>query len=189
MRVNKRTSFLESEFRAEEQEDKLFLEGYFIRYNEETELYDGVYEEIAPGAVLKSLAENDIRCLFNHDSGVVLGRTGNKTLELKSDEKGLYGKVEINRNDPEAMAVYARIQRGDINACSFGFYPVKEDHEIRADGSTKFIIREMELYEVSAVTFPAYPQTEIAARQKDIEAIKLEKLNMKKQKLREMLSK
>ncbi|MBT2723055.1 HK97 family phage prohead protease [Bacillus sp. ISL-46] len=187
--MNKRTSFLESQFRAEEQEDKLFLEGYFIRYNEETELYAGVFEEVAPTAVLKSLEKNDIRCLFNHDTGVVLGRAGNKTLELKSDEKGLYGKVEINRNDPEAMAIYARIQRGDINACSFGFYPVKEDYEIRNDGSTKFIIREADLFEVSAVTFPAYPQTEISARQNDIEAIKLEKLNTRKKKLKEMLNK
>lgn len=187
--MNKRTSFLESEFRAEEREDKLFLEGYFIRYNEETELYAGVYEEVAPGAVLKSLANNDIRCLFNHDSGVVLGRAGNKTLELKSDDKGLYGKVEINRNDPEAMAVYARIQRGDINACSFGFVPTKQDYENRSDGSVKFVVREMELFEVSAVTFPAYPQTEIAARQKDIEAIKKEKFNTRKRKLKELLSK
>ncbi|CAM3678479.1 HK97 family phage prohead protease [Aeromicrobium ponti] len=186
--MEKRTSFLTSQFRAEEQDEKLFLEGYFIRYNEETELYDGVFEEVAPEAVIKSLEKNDIRCLFNHDSGVVLGRVGNKTLELKSDEKGLYGKVEINRNDPEAMAIYARIQRGDINACSFGFYPVKEDYEIRTDGSTKFIIREADLYEVSAVTFPAYPQTEISARQQDIEAIKKEKLNIRKQKLKEMLS-
>ncbi|TWE06409.1 hypothetical protein FB550_102431 [Neobacillus bataviensis] len=187
--MNKRTSFLESQFRADEQEEKLFLEGYFIRYNAETELYDGVFEEVSPQAVLKSLEKNDIRCLFNHDSGVVLGRVGNKTLELKSDDKGLYGKVEINRNDPEAMAIYARIQRGDINACSFGFYPVKEDYEIRKDGSTKFIIREADLFEVSCVTFPAYPQTEISARQQDIEAIKLEKLNTRKRKLKEMLGK
>jgi uncharacterized protein len=187
IRVNKRTSFLESEFRAAEQEDKLFLEGYFVRYNEETELYQGVFEEVAPGAFAKSLVKNDIRALFNHDSGMVLGRAGNKTLELRSDEKGLYGKVEINRNDPEAMGVYARIQRGDINACSFGFFPVKEDYETRSDGSTKFIIREADLFEVSAVTFPAYPQTEIAARQKDVEAIKQEKLNTRKQKLKELL--
>ena len=186
-KVNKRTSFLESQFRAAEQEDKLFLEGYFIRYNEETELYPGVFEEVAPEAVLKSLAKNDVRCLFNHDSSVVLGRAGNKTLELHSDDKGLYGKVEINRNDPQAMAVYARIQRGDINACSFGFYPVNEDYESRSDGSSKFVIREADLFEVSCVTFPAYPQTEIAARNSDIEAIKKQKLNQRKQKLKEML--
>jgi uncharacterized protein len=187
-KVNKRTSFLESEFRAAEQEDKIFLEGYFVRYNEETELYDGVFEEVAPSAFAKSLAKNDVRCLFNHDHGMVLGRAGNKTLELRSDENGLYGKVEINRNDPEAMAVYARIQRGDINACSFGFFPVKEDYENRSDGSVKFIIREADLFEVSAVTFPAYPQTEIAARQRDVEAIKQEKLNTRKRTLKELLN-
>lgn len=185
--MNKRTSFLESKFRADEQEDKLYLEGYFIKYNAETELYPSVFEEIDSQAVTNSLVNNDIRCLFNHDTGIVLGRTGNKTLELKSDEKGLYGKVEINRDDPEAMAIYARINRGDINACSFGFIPVREDIEMRDDGTTKFIVREIDLFEVSCVTFPAYPQTEIAARNSDIEKVKKQKLEIRKSKLKERL--
>lgn len=185
--MDKRTSFLESQFRAAEQEEKFFLEGYFIRYNQETELFDGVYEEVDSRAVANSLVNNDVRCLFNHDTGVVLGRTGNNTLELKSDDKGLYGKVEINRNDSEAMAIYARIQRGDINACSFGFVPLKEDVEMREDGTTKFTLREIDLFEVSCVTFPAYPQTEIAARTHDIEAFKKQKLEHRKRKLKERL--
>ncbi|OQR57393.1 hypothetical protein CDB3_07480 [Bacillus sp. CDB3] len=178
--MNKRTSYLESQFRTGEQEEKLYLEGYFIRYNAETELFPGVYEEVDKRAVANSIANNDIRCLFNHDTGVVLGRAGNKTLELRSDEIGLYGKVEINRNDPEAMAIYARIERGDINACSFGFFPIKEDVETRDDGTTKFILREIDLFEISAVTFPAYPQTDIAAREKDIESMKKQKLEQRK---------
>ncbi|WP_256869669.1 HK97 family phage prohead protease [Bacillus sp. CDB3] len=178
--LNKRTSYLESQFRTGEQEEKLYLEGYFIRYNAETELFPGVYEEVDKRAVANSIANNDIRCLFNHDTGVVLGRAGNKTLELRSDEIGLYGKVEINRNDPEAMAIYARIERGDINACSFGFFPIKEDVETRDDGTTKFILREIDLFEISAVTFPAYPQTDIAAREKDIESMKKQKLEQRK---------
>jgi uncharacterized protein len=185
--MNKRTSFLESQFRTDEQEEKLYLEGYFIRYGEETELFPGVYEEVDSRAVANSLANNDIRCLFNHDTGVVLGRMGNQTLELRSDDKGLYGKVEINRDDPDAMAIYSRIKRGDINACSFGFFPIKEDVETRDDGTTKFILREIDLFEVSTVTFPAYPQTEVAARKQDIEAIKKEKLETRKQKLKERL--
>lgn len=185
--MNKRTSFLTSQFRTEEQEEKLYLEGYFIRYGEETELFPGVYEEVDSRAVANSLANNDVRCLFNHESGIVLGRTGNQTLELRSDDKGLYGKVEINRNDPEAMAIYARIQRGDINACSFGFMPIKEEPVTRDDGTTKFILREIDLLEVSPVTFPAYPQTEVAARKKDIESFKKQKLEQRKKALLERM--
>ena len=185
--MSKRTSFLKSEFRAAEQEEKFLLEGYFIKYNEETELYPGVFEEIDSRAVVNSLANNDVRCLFNHDTGKVLGRTGNSTLELRTDDVGLYGVVEINREDPEAMAIYARINRGDINACSFGFFPIQEDIEFRDDGTTKFVVREIDLFEVSAVTFPAYPQTEIAARNNDIESIKKQKLEIRKAKLKERL--
>jgi uncharacterized protein len=187
--VNKRTSFRESEFRANEVEDKLLVEGYFIKYNAETNLFDDVFEEVDAQSVVKSLKENDIRGLFNHDTSLVLGRTGNQTLTLKSDDVGLWGSIEINKDDPQAMGAYARIKRGDVVGCSFGFFPIKEDYTARAEGGKKFIIREMDLFEVSPCVFPAYPQTEIAARQKDIEAIKLEKLNTRKQKLKEMLTK
>lgn len=184
--MNKRTSFLESNFRAEEKNDKLYIEGYFIRFNEETELWPTFFEEIAPESVKNSLTNNDIRCLFNHDTGMVLGRSGNSTVELSADEKGLYGKVEVNQEDAEAMAVYARIKRGDINACSFGFIPIKEDYDFRDDGSTKVIVRDMDVFEVSVVTF-LYPQTEVAARSKDIETMKKERLEKRKKQLKERL--
>ena len=185
MTKNKRTSVLEMEFRAEEREGKKVIYGYFILFNQETRLFGNVYEEISPTSVINSLAENDIRCLFNHDTSKILGRTGNGTLVLRSDTKGLYGEAEINEADPEALAIYARIQRGDINACSFGFYPVKETEEIRDDGSVKFTVEDMDLIEVSPVTFPAYPQTEVAARQRDISRIKQERFANKKAKLKE----
>lgn len=185
--MNKRTSFLESQFRANEHEDKLVIEGYFIKYGEETNLFDEVYEEIDAKSVVRSLEENDIRGLWNHDTGLVLGRTANQTLTLKSDDIGLWGSIEVNKDDPQAMGAYARIKRGDVAGCSFGFFPIKEDYETRADGGKKFIIREMDLFEVSPCVFPAYPQTEIVARQRDIETIKKEKLNTRKNKLKEML--
>lgn len=179
--MNKRHSFIESEFRAKEVEDKLIVEGYFIKYNSETNLFDDVYEEVDPLSTLRSLKENDIRGLFNHDTSLVLGRTGNETLKLRSDEIGLYGEIEINREDSGAMDAYARIKRGDVVGCSFGFMPMKEDYEKRAEGGEKFIIREMDLFEVSPCVFPAYPQTEIAARKHNVEELRKEKLNARKQ--------
>lgn len=183
--MNKRTSFRESEFKASEVEDKLMIEGYFIKYNSETNLFDDIYEEIDARSVVTSLENNDIRGLWNHDANLVLGRTGNETLTLKSDEVGLWGSIEINKEDPQAMGAYARIKRGDVAGCSFGFIPTKEEFQSREGGGQKFIVREMDLFEVSPCTFPAYPQTEIAARNKDIVEFKKAKLEQRKQKLKE----
>lgn len=176
----------EFETRAEENGAK-FIEGYFIRYNSETELWPGVFEEIKPEAVNASLTQNDVRCLFNHDSAFVLGRTGNSTLELRSDSNGLWGRVQINENDKAAMDVYARIERGDINACSFGFIPLKQTPINRNDGTVKFVIEEVDLIEVSPVTFPAYRDTTIAARKKDYEAFQKQELEARKLKLKERM--
>lgn len=167
-----RQAFISTEFnvRSMENEEDKYLEGYFIRFNEETELTKGIYEEVSPEAITKSLKDNDIRCLFNHDAGIVLGRTGNETLDLRVDEKGLFGKVKINTKDKQAVDVLARIERGDINACSFGFNvnPGGEEMITREDGTVKFILRDIDLMEVSAVAFPAYPTTIINARKKDV---------------------
>lgn len=186
--MEKRTSYLTSQFRATEQEDKLIVEGYFIKYNAETNLFGDIYEEVSPESVERSLAENDIKSLFNHNTSLVLGRTANNTLTLKSDEVGLWGSIEINRDDPEAMGAYARIKRGDVAGCSFGFYPVKDETIKREGGGKKYIIREMDLFEVSPCVFPQYTQTEIAARKHDIAALKKEKLESRKREIKERLT-
>jgi len=186
--MNKRTSFMTTQFRAEQLDEKLFIEGYFIKYDSETELWKDTYEQVSAEAITKSLANNDIRSLFNHDSNLVLGRTGNGTLELTSDEVGLWGKVEINKDDRQAMDAYARIQRGDVVGCSFGFYPIKEEMKSRAAGGDLITLTDLDLFEVSPCVFPAYPQTEISARKKDLASFKREKLELKKQKLKERLT-
>lgn len=173
--------------RAVDDNEKV-IEGYFIRYNEVTKIEPKMFEEISPSAVTKSLENNDIYCLFNHDTKSSLGRTGNGTLELRSDEKGLWGKLKINTDDPEAMSVYAKVQRGDMHGCSFGFIPIDEEMESRADGSVKFIVRDADIHEVSVVTFPAYPTTSIAARSKDAKQHKERQLKIKKNQLRERLN-
>jgi len=187
MEIKTREMYFRTDFQTRQENDAKYIEGYFIRFNEETELWDGVFEEVAPEAVDDSLKNNDIRCLFNHDTSIVLGRTGNGTLELKADEKGVYGRVKINQNDKQAMDILARIERGDINACSFGFNIIKEEIENRDDGSVKFILREIDLKEVSPVTFPAYPTTSISARKKDYEQYKQKQLELRKSKLKERI--
>lgn len=189
MEIKAREMCFRTDFTTRQQNNEKYIEGYFIRFNEETQLWDGVFEEVDPAAVDDSLKNNDIRCLFNHDTSVVLGRTGNGTLELKKDSKGVYGRVKINPNDKQAMDIYARIERGDINACSFGFNIIDEEIQNRDDGTIKFILKKIDLHEVSPVTFPAYPTTSIEARKKDIEKHKQRQLEVRKNKLKERLKK
>lgn len=186
--INTRQSYMKTNFttRSGEDGDK-YIEGYFIRFNEETELWPGVYEEVAPESIDNSLKNNDIRALFNHDTGFVLGRTGNNTVRLKKEKEGLYGSVKINPKDSQALDAYARVERGDINACSFGFNIVNEEVQNRDDGTVKFILKEIDLHEVSPVTFPAYPTTSIQARQKDLAQHKERQLRLKKEKLKARL--
>ena len=170
--MNKRNSYRTAQFKTREETETgdLILGGYFVKFDEVTELWPGYFEVIKREGVEKAIQNADIRALFNHDDSLVLGRTGNGTVTLGVDEIGLFGDIIINKEDPQAIGAYARVQRGDVVGCSFGFIPIKIDTEERADGSYLDTILELEIFEVSPCTFPAYPQTEIAARQKDFES-------------------
>lgn len=154
-------------FREKEDDKELRIEGYFVVYDDETMLWDGVYEKIDRNAFDGEL-EKDIRALIGHDMEKVLGRTKNNTLTLKSDDKGLWGSILINRDDPEALSLYQKVKRGDVDKCSFGFIPTDEECVERSNGSL-FTVKKCDLIEVSVVAFPAYENTSISARKKDFE--------------------
>lgn len=139
------------------------IEGYFAVFGEDYELWPGASESVDPGAFDGQL-DGDVRCLINHDTTLVLGRTTAGTLELRTDSHGLWGSVVINQDDQEAMNLYARVQRGDVSQCSFGFDILDEAEEIRQDGTVHWTIKQVKLYEVSCCTFPAYKGTGISAR-------------------------
>lgn len=162
------------------------IEGYFAVFNSIYEIAPGMTESVAPGAFSRTLS-GDIRALTNHDTTLVLGRTSAHTLELREDEHGLWGKISINPNDVDAMNLYQRVKRGDVDQCSFGFEIVNEDTEYREDGSIHWTIREVNLYEVSACTFPAYQETNIAARSAERDTIRSRELAAWKTKMRGVL--
>ncbi|WP_314913782.1 HK97 family phage prohead protease [Streptococcus constellatus] len=170
--MKKRNAYIATQFQTREEQESgdLVLSGYFIKFDEVTELWPGYFEVIKRDGVEKAIKDADIRALFNHDDSLVLGRTGNGTVTLGVDDVGLFGDIIINRNDPQAVGAYARVQRGDVVGCSFGFMPIKINTEERDDGSYLDTILELEIFEVSPCTFPAYPQTEIAARRQDFES-------------------
>lgn len=175
-----------SQFETREDGEGLFIEGYFSVFNSDYEIWPGATESIAPGAFSDTLSD-DVRALINHDTTLVLGRNKANTLELREDSRGLWGKIKINPNDSDAMNLYERVKRGDVDQCSFGFDIVKEDTEFRDDGSIHWTVRKVKLYEVSCCTFPAYEDTSISARQKDFEEIKKRQSEVWKTNLRNRL--
>lgn len=157
-----------TKFETREDGENLSIEGYFAVFNSIYEIVPGMSESIAPGAFSKTLS-GDIRALINHDTTLVLGRTKANTLQLREDSHGLWGHIDINPNDTDAMNLYERVKRGDVDQCSFGFDILSEETDFRDDGSVHWTIKEVELYEVSPCTFPAYEETNISARAKERE--------------------
>ncbi len=160
-----------TEFITREDGDNLAIEGYFAVFNSNYDIAPGMSESIAPGAFASSIS-GDIRALINHDTTLVLGRTKANTLQLREDSHGLWGHIDINPNDGDAMNLYNRVKRGDVDQCSFGFDIRSEDTDIGEDGSIHWTIKDVELYEVSCCTFPAYTETNISAREHDRDVIK-----------------
>lgn len=152
-----------------EENGKKYLEGYFSVFGEPYQVWDGWVETIERGAFARYLSRgSDVKVLWNHDSNIVLGSTENGTASLQEDENGLFGSVEINENDSEAMSAYARVARGDVNGCSFGFDIARQDEWWDDEGIYHTKITEVDpLYEVSPCTFPAYKATSVSARTKE----------------------
>ena len=147
------------ELRADDNDPSLV--GYAAVFDDTVEIRDGYFERIVGGAFERSLKDADIRALWNHDTNIVLGRTKNGTLNLHEDDHGL--AVEIFPGIHAASFV-DMVRRGDVNQMSFGFTVKKHDIEMGEDGSLTRTLLDVDLMEVSPVTFPAYANTEIAVR-------------------------
>lgn len=164
----RQTRSIASEFNTREDGEELRIEGYFAVFNSNYQISEAMSESIAPGAFDGTLSD-DIRALIDHETRLVLGRNSAGTLELRQDERGLWGSIKINPNDQDAMNLFARVKRGDVNQCSFGFEILSEETDFRPDGSVHWTITRVKLYEVSVCTFPAYAETSVQARQNDYE--------------------
>ena len=170
-RLGRQVRCLSHRFETREESGDLFIEGYFSVFNSPYQLWEGAVEVVKPGAFTGCMGQ-DVRALINHNSTFVLGRTKAGTLELKEDSYGLWGRIKINRNDVDAMNLYARVQRGDVDQCSFGFDIKRETFVDLGNGCYRWEIEEVDpLYEVSVCTFPAYEETSVSARKKQLEDI------------------
>lgn len=170
-REMRQTRSMLAEFRAAESDGKKYIEGYFSVFGGVYELWPGATESIDPHAFDEALGD-DIRALIDHETRLVLGRNKAGTLELRIDSHGLWGKIEINESDTDALNLYARVQRGDVSQCSFGFDILSEETDISDNEKVHWTIKKVKLYEVSCVTFPAYQDTSISARKSQYDQIK-----------------
>lgn len=155
-------------------DEQMIVEGYALRFNTLSNDLGGFVETISPEA-LKEADLSDVRCLIDHDSSKVLGRTVSETLELKVDDEGLYFRCQLP-DTTYANNLYTSIKRKDINQCSFGFILDEDGDSFEkrdSDGLFKRTIRKIRsLFDVSIVTYPAYNDTDVAPALRSIEAIK-----------------
>lgn len=141
--------------------------GYAAMFNKRSVDLGGFVEELAPGAFDRALREaHDVRALVDHNPTLILGRTGEAgTLRLSVDGNGL--RSEIDPPDTQAgRDIQVSLQRKDVTGMSFAFsVPAGGDEMKRSeDGRPLRIIKDMDLYDVSVVTYPAYPDTQVSMR-------------------------
>lgn len=191
------------EVRAEQNEEHgHFLTGRPIVFNAKTDL--GWYDETIASGALDNADLKDVRFLINHNTDMIpLARSRNNnensTMQLSIDEEGMMIRVDLDtENNSEARNLYSAVERGDLDGMSFMF-TVEGDSwdDPDSDHPSRTIEKLGKIFEVSAVTFPAYEQTSISARglsdalesaKESLESVKAEKrrIEIKKQKIRIM---
>lgn len=168
--MEKEIRYYPTELRVERRKDgTAVVEGHAAVFNEMSENLGGFREIIHEGA-FDNVLNDDVRALFNHDSNLILGRSP-KTLSLSVDDRGLAFRYE-SPDTTYAKDLIVSLERGDVSQSSFGF-------RISSDGGAEWVededtgaltrhIRKISrLYDVSPVTYPAYPQTDVAKRSLD----------------------
>lgn len=158
------------------------IEGYFVVFDQPYEVCPGLTEMVDRHA-FDNADMSDVRALIDHDSRLVLGRSNANvsTLTIEIDDVGLYGRIEVNEDDSDAVNAWARNRRRDVDQASFGFEESDVEWIDNPDGSCHRIIRGIsKLWEISLCTFPAYEQTAVSARASDAETLRKERLEHKK---------
>ena len=179
-----RHSELDCEVRALEGDSGKTITGYAAMFGKLSQDLGGFRERIEPGAFAESLKNNDVRALWSHNIDIPLGRTGNGTLKLEEDKKGL--KFVLSLPDTQAgRDAFVSVNRGDVSGVSFGFnlLPDGREWEYQKDNSVIHVLKRVHLHEISPTAFPAYEQTSVMARssESDMEQLKREMEEFTKQ--------
>lgn len=180
-----------TEFRAADPADgePMLIEGYFVVFDQPYYI-DDYCEEVVDRHAFDNADMSDVRALIDHNSWLVLGRCNEnvQTLQFDIDDTGVYGRIQVNRDDNDALSLRARVLRGDVDQASFGFLEGHVEYVDLPDGRIRRIIRTIErLDELTVCTFPAYEQTAISARSRNGDALRREVLEYRKSKLKRRL--
>lgn len=159
------------ELRAAEGDGMPTLVGYAAVYDSRSSDLGGFVETIRQGAFSQSLSRGvDVRALINHDSARILGRTKSNTCTVTNNQKGLRYEVPLP-DTSYARDLVASIKRGDIQGSSFAFRTIEDAWREEILDGQRLVVRELievEVHDVSPVTDPAYPATEVGLRSLDV---------------------
>lgn len=175
----------------DESDQFVYIEGKAVTFNDETVLfkYDGIeYKEVILPEAFEDADCSDIVVKYNHsDAFLAVARTRNKTLELDIREDGVYVTIKIRKDNPNGMQFYKNVEEGLIDRMSFSFV-IREDSFDEKEH--KWTVRKIEkVYDVAAVDFPAYENTEIYAKRfGDAEALRAELESRKRREDEETLA-
>lgn len=170
---NRVQRFFDIKARSANDDSKMVLEGYALKFEKETELWKGFKEVIRKGA-LDNTDMSRVFLLFNHNDDVILAGTSNNSLELQVDDIGLKFRAELV-DTQTSKEVYTLAKQGLLTKCSFSFRTTKSGYKYsRIDDKNELgeIVDIETLYDVAVVTYPAYDDTEVYAR--DIKALERE---------------
>ena len=161
----KELRYVPAELRAVKNDDgSRTITGYAAVFNAPSLDFGGWTEVIAPGAFTKSLlTDPDVMLLRDHDNAILLGRTTSKTLTLNEDAHGLKFSCELPATT-QANDLAVLIDRGDISGCSFGFICNLDNWANDGKGNTVRTVLDADLFDVSIVAQPAYPDTSLSLR-------------------------
>lgn len=172
MTIEKRS--IATEVRVSEQKDCYEIRGVAAAYNCLSKNLGGFRERIAPGAFTRSLnSGEELKCLYNHDSGVVLGSRRAGTLTVEDTNRGLEFRCQLNPESQQHRDIFQSIKRGDVADMSFGFVVDPngdEFDEVKDEKGRRFIrrtLKSVRCHEISVVSFPAYNSTSVSARNLD----------------------
>lgn len=155
-------------FKCEEVElrtegEKKTLRGYAAVFDKLSEPLYGFREKVKVGAFKESLAKDNVRALWNHNTDLVLGSTRNGTLRLEEDKKGL--KFEVDLPDTQwGRDAAVSVSRGDVDGMSFAFNVRKQEWDEKDLKNVVRTLVDVQLREISPTAFPAYPQTKVSTR-------------------------
>lgn len=153
----------------ESEDGQRTISGYAVKWEMKSHpmgFWTRFREQFKKGSFTESLTKEDQRALWSHDISKVLGRTKNGTLRLYEDDIGLRFELDLP-NTTLGNDAYETIKRGDVDGVSFGFRMRKQEWDESDPDNIVRTIVQADLFEISPVGFPAYPDSQVSARSDD----------------------